>query len=82
MQLLKFYADWCQPCKNLSAVKSNIDIPWKVVEIDVDKNMEDTIFYGVRTLPTLVLLDENNNVVKKLTGSVTELHFKQVFNLE
>jgi thioredoxin-like negative regulator of GroEL len=82
MQLLKFYADWCQPCKNLSAVMSNIDIPWKVVEIDVDKNMEDTIFYGVRTLPTLVLLDENNNVVKKLTGSVTELHFKQVFNLE
>jgi thioredoxin-like negative regulator of GroEL len=82
MQLLKFYADWCQPCKNLSEVMANIELPWKVVEIDTEKNMEDTIYFGVRTLPTLLLIDENNNIVKRVTGSMTEKHFKQVFNLE
>ena len=82
MQLLKFYADWCQPCKNLSEVMAKVELPWKVVEIDIEKNMEDAIYYGVRMLPTLVLLDEDNNVVKKVTGSMTETHFKQAFNLE
>lgn len=82
MQLLKFYADWCQPCKNLSEIMAKVEMPWSVVEIDIEKNMEDAIYYGVRMLPTLVLLDENNNVVKKVTGSMTETHFKQVFELE
>ncbi len=81
MQLLKFYADWCYPCKSLSEVMSKIEIPWKVVEVDIDKNMEDTIFYGVRTVPTLILLDENNNIVHKSVGLLTEKEFKEKFQL-
>jgi thioredoxin 1 len=74
MKLYKFYAEWCAPCKMLSKViddakdKINVDI----VEFDIDAEMMTAINYGVRSVPTMVLVDENDKEIKRLNGYANE----------
>lgn len=68
MKLLKFQASWCQPCKTLTSLLSTMQIPFPVEVIDADENKDMLQKYNVRSVPVLVLLDENNNEIDRLTG--------------
>ena len=66
-RVLWFTASWCGPCKMLAKTleEVNTNIPIEVVDIDVLP--EVAIEYGVRGVPTLVMLDENTEV-KRMVG--------------
>ena len=70
-KILRFTASWCQPCKNLAKQLEEIDtgLPIEVVDIDVDTEL--ALDYGIRSVPTLIILDENVEV-KRMTGLVTK----------
>ena len=56
--LVFFAAAWCGPCKQLKAVVETVaekHSNLKVVEYDVDAEQGQTIAYGVRGIPTLIL---------------------------
>lgn len=75
MELIKFSASWCQPCKALSKVLSSIDLHEHNVtltEVDIDTQMELTAKYRIRSVPVLVLLDENKQEIRRLQGSKTK----------
>lgn len=72
MKLLKFQASWCQPCKTLTNLLSTMQIPCPVEVIDADENKDTLQKYNVRSIPVLILLDENNIEVDRLTGSTTK----------
>jgi len=59
---LYFTAAWCQPCqtlsKNLESLKTNL--PIEVIDIDV--HPEVAADYGIRSVPTLIKLNENIEV--------------------
>ena len=72
--LIDFYADWCGPCNRLSPIvdkvaKDNKDI--KVVRIDVDKNESLMTKYNVRSIPTLVVI-ENGKEINRSVGLIPE----------
>ena len=66
-RVLRFTASWCGPCKmlakNLEEVNTNV--PIEVVDIDVHTDV--AMDYGVRGVPTLVMLDGNTEM-KRLVG--------------
>ena len=72
MKLLKFEASWCAPCKQLSEVMKNVEIPFPVSVIDIDENREAAMSYGIRSVPTLILVDENENQIKRVSGSMNQ----------
>ena len=82
MRVLKFSASWCEPCKQLSKTLEAMDFPYEVSEVDVDTNRIASVEYGIRTVPTMILVDENNNQLKRVSGSMTQSQLIEAFGLE
>ena len=78
-RILRFTADWCNPCKQLSEniERANLKIPVEV--IDVEKNESVANHYGIRNLPTMILLDENIEI-KRISGLKTTNQIKTWIN--
>lgn len=72
MKILRFTASWCAPCKSLAAslewLQGEYPLP-PVDVIDIDDNPELPQKYGVRGVPTLVMLNDNNVEVKRMVGT-------------
>lgn len=71
--LIDFYADWCGPCKSLAPrlekyAEDNQD-KVKVVKINVDESPELAGAFGVRSIPTLVTMHEQQ-AIYMVTGAV------------
>ena len=69
MVLVDFFADWCGPCKMLSPIvdevaEENTDI--KVCKINVDEEPELAMRYNVMSIPTLVVIQNGEEVNKSL----------------
>ena len=65
-QLLKFSATWCGPCKALAGSMKHVDFKdIEVKEVDVDQEKDLVLQYGVRGVPTLILLDDGKEVARK-----------------
>lgn len=67
-----FTADWCQPCKNMKPIVQEIEIDQNVKfqKIDVDYEKELVEQYGIRSVPTFILI-ENNSEVRRISGAQT-----------
>ena len=80
-EILYFSASWCQPCKQLAPVmerlKSEGKINYKKIDVDTDTVLSPK--YGVRNIPTLILL-ENGEVKNRLTGVQSEQQIKDFYN--
>ena len=66
-KILYFSASWCQPCKMLGPIMESVSDQVNYQKIDVDNNQELSIKYGVRNIPTLVLV-ENGEAKGRLVG--------------
>ena len=57
MKIIKFYADWCWPCKVFSPILKKFanDNNIELKEIDIDKDQEMAIQYNVTSIPHTVL---------------------------
>ena len=78
MKILKFSASWCGPCKMLSKTIENIkdEVPYPVEEIDIDNNTEMAQKYGIRGVPTMIIVDGDKEVKRKV-GAMTSPELKQ-----
>ena len=66
-KILYFTAAWCAPCKALSPVMDSLQGQINFDKIDVDTNTDLSAQYGVRGVPSLVLV-ENGKEVNRLVG--------------
>ena len=67
MEVLRFTATWCQPCKALAQQLEELGLDKDVTVVDIDEQSELAIKYGVRSVPTMVALD-NGKEVKRMVG--------------
>lgn len=76
MKVLKFYADWCQPCKMLTRILADVESPLPIEEVNIDEQQDVAIKYGIRGVPTMVIVDDAGNEVKRQVGMMNEAQFK------
>lgn len=69
MRLLKFSASWCGPCKVLEHTLEKLGIEHET--IDIEENEKIAADYKIRSVPTLVLLDDNEKEIKRSIGNIS-----------
>jgi thioredoxin 1 len=71
--LVDFWAEWCGPCRALSPLVDQVAAEnqgkLKVFKMNIDENPETPARYGVRGIPTLILV-KGGKVIDQLVGSV------------
>ncbi|MEI7812602.1 MAG: thioredoxin [Ignavibacteria bacterium] len=71
--VIDFWAVWCGPCRMIAPIIEQLAIEYegkvKVGKLDIDENQQTAIKYGVRSIPT-VLLIKDGKVVDTIIGAV------------
>jgi thioredoxin-like negative regulator of GroEL len=67
-QLWYFTADWCAPCKALGPTMNRVAEQIQVNKINIDYEADVVQKYGVRNIPTVVLV-ENGQEVRRFSGN-------------
>lgn len=65
-KVYKFSATWCGPCKMLAKTLSTIESPLPIEEVDIDANPTLTQQFKVRGVPTLVIVEDDVEVKRKV----------------
>jgi len=78
-KILYFSASWCGPCKMLGPIMESLSGQINYEKIDVDNNQDLSIQYGVRNVPTLVLV-ENEETVGRLVGIQSKEQILEFYN--
>jgi thiol-disulfide isomerase/thioredoxin len=61
----------------LAKVLEDVKVNTPIVEIDIDDNNVMAVKYGVRGVPTCILVDDEDVEVRRRAGVMTEEEFKQ-----
>lgn len=78
-KILYFSAAWCGPCKTLGPIMESASGQVNYQKVDVDSNPELSAKYGVRNIPTLVLLNNGIEVNRKV-GVLTKEQILNFYN--
>ena len=68
--IFKFGAEWCGPCKRLEPILDQLqkDYPDLIIRgIDIDEAPDLAAKYKIRTLPTIIILEDDIEV-SRLVG--------------
>ena len=82
IEVKKFYAEWCGPCKMLTPIMEKVkgnygDISFR--DINIDEDFEVAQKYFVRSVPTVII--ENDGVeVGRFAGLQSELTYINALN--
>jgi len=82
IEVKRFHAEWCGPCKALAPVFENIksnhtDV--KFEDIDVDAQFEIASKYVIRSVPT-VIVEKDGVEVQRFAGLQAEMTYNNALN--
>lgn len=76
--LIDFWATWCGPCRMIAPIIDELAVEYegklKVCKLDVDNNQKVAMMYGIRSIPTVVIV-KNGEEVDRILGAVPKQHF-------
>ncbi len=79
--LVDFWAEWCAPCRQIKPIIKDLAAVYgdrvKILTMDIDKNPNTPIRYGVRAIPT-VLAFQGGRVAGQLQGARHKRDFEEM----
>jgi thioredoxin 1 len=83
LALIDFYADWCAPCQTMNPILQQLSRDYSkyisLVKVNVDKSRPVAEKFNVKSIPTLVLLN-NNKIIWRKSGLVRKSEIKTVID--
>jgi len=82
VEVKKFYAEWCGPCKVLTPLMENVKTKFtnvKFENVDIDSQFEVAQKYFVRSVPT-VIIEKDGKEVQRMVGVQSEMAYINALN--
>jgi len=73
--VVDFWAEWCGPCRMIGPVIEELATEYEgkalIAKVDVDENAELSSQFGIRSIPTILIL-KDGEIVDKQVGVTTK----------
>jgi thioredoxin 1 len=75
VSVVDFWAEWCGPCRLIGPIVDDLATEYEgrvtVGKVNVDDNPEVAMKYGIRSIPTILII-KDGEVVEKHVGTTTK----------
>jgi thioredoxin 1 len=80
-KVIKFYADWCGPCRSYTPTFEKVSqelTEAEFVNVNIDKDTSGLAAeYKIRSIPTTVVVKEDGTTIKEV-GILSEVKLKEL----
>ena len=78
--VIDFWAEWCGPCRLIAPIIEDLAHEYEgkalIGKLDVDNNPEVSMKFGIRSIPTILVL-KDGEVVERHVGTTTKANLEQ-----
>ncbi|MEY3419730.1 MAG: thioredoxin [Bacteroidota bacterium] len=75
VSVVDFWAEWCGPCRLIGPIIDDLSHQYEgkatIGKVNVDENPEISMKYGIRSIPTILII-KDGQVVDKQVGVTTK----------
>jgi thioredoxin 1 len=75
VSVVDFWAEWCGPCRLIGPIIDDLAASYEgkanIGKVNVDENPEISLKYGIRSIPTILII-KDGEVVDKQVGVTTK----------
>jgi thioredoxin 1 len=74
--LVDFWAEWCGPCRMVGPALEQLSMSMngkiKIAKLNVDENQDIAMKYGIKSIPSLLLFKEGNEIGRSVGAAPKE----------
>lgn len=86
ISVVDFWAEWCGPCRVIAPIIDKLEEKYKeegikVLKVNVDECSELSVKFGIRSIPTIVVLKDGKEITRQTGSGPVEQKIKEMVEL-